>query len=1282
MEGKMVNKTKIILIILILVTATNLTSHAQTIGEAIVTYSLQSGNNKSRGLAYCTHWAMPGLYVADYDDNILYAYSLKVGLIAMPLENIDTLSLDPDFEHPRGLAYGEYNGIPYLYALTSNDFDGDGVYDSRLWRIELSSMDTDWIDLNASEFGLDGKVVFGLTYNGGRVYISYDTSHHLSDLWQVRHGIMKLKVYEAEKPNNWWVKAGSGDADAVEQHMPNSGRWTDQDSTYSRAPAFGLAYMDLDSNQYLWGTSYAKYIYLADGLTGRGIFYFDSPGGGNIQGLAYGGGYLWAVDDIDGTDQLHKIKVKGDYDVPVQGSRNVRHLSVKLKSTTVTPVICHLKHNFAAVHTNSYRPSQNHDNDSPDIDHNGEASWVSMSYTPAGDTSARQYYYQVEFSGNLSSDTSRWSRYETDFWNSDYQHFVYPHLCDSSGASKYEGYIECSGDDDKVYGLSDTTAYSNFWNQLKSDIEDEYGSDAQFGNTYWLIRNMHEFIKENYQYGNTSDTLKGHHSYNPSNFKLELIFDGDPGNDLMSCSTSAFALAGLCKYKNIPARWIGTTKWRGDWDDNEDGIWDDGEKAVDETFHRWIEAWLGETYGWQRFDPTPGGTGPNFMKLSEVAFADFNGDGRTDVFYSGDISSKSNKDSICDAEEDSEEENKWCASYDGTSGWIELNNSSIKVADLAFGDFNGDGKADVFRADGSKWQVSYGGTEKWEELTNSSLGIDDIAFGDFNGDGVTDVFRATGSVWKYCSGGNGKWVRLNTSNITLPNFAFGDFDGDGVTDVFRADGNNWHISYGGREDWDTLSGSSSLLVSDLAFADFDGDGDTDIFNATGSNWRVSDKFPGKWRKLISSTYTLDDLGFGDFNGDGKTDVFRANGTEWYVSYSGNSKWSELNTGEYDQFRLMGGSACGVSTGDLVLTIGSGYHEPFYRQKDFCQRYNSVPRYESSLLWEDDIYIESTWSNACFIKIDSPKKTLYTKTPEIKWSCTGRWDMDPSATVSIYLQRMESDGVTEDGGPEVLESGLPYDTGSVTVDLSNCDAGYYRFDVIKDGDSRTGAKGNVLGILPDLETTITSIDTKDYGTSGDKYVITMSVRIENVGTKPCDDFEVKWSGSPVIEAETSSDGPTQPLDQYPATKTITVGGMSEGDSVEMSNSWLVDKSLYDGLTNGTRKGFFSISCEADEPDVIEELRESNNKASYTLTSLDEGFFKNPEAELDKIIDQNPEVDRGIIEAVSQDILQELLNSPDGVDPGPWITHQAGITTVWQTAPDLLTGEQVRAEQPRQ
>ena len=205
----------------------------------------------------------------------------------------------------------------------------------------------------------------------------------------------------------------------------------------------------------------------------------------------------------------------------------------------------------------------------------------------------------------------------------------------------------------------------------------------------------------------------------------------------------------------------------------------------------------------------------------------------------------------------------------------------MRLPDLAFGDFTGDGKTDVFRADGTHWYISEGGTGSWRQLNTSAVRLPDLAFGDFTGDGKTDVFRADGTHWYISEGGTGSWRQLNTSAVRLPDLAFGDFTGDGKTDVFRADGTHWYISEGGTGSWRQLN-TSAVRLPDLAFGDFTGDGKTDVFRADGTHWYISEGGTGSWRQLNTSAVRLPDLAFGDFTGDGKTDVLSTDKLPWLL----------------------------------------------------------------------------------------------------------------------------------------------------------------------------------------------------------------------------------------------------------------------------------------------------------------------------------------------------------------------------------------------------------------
>src|SRR5215475_1296558 len=136
--------------------------------------------------------------------------------------------------------------------------------------------------------------------------------------------------------------------------------------------------------------------------------------------------------------------------------------------------------------------------------------------------------------------------------------------------------------------------------------------------------------------------------------------------------------------------------------------------------------------------------------------------------------------SICDAA------GAWFTSDGGTGPWIKINESCVPPEKLRGGDFNGDGKTDVFTTWGGEWRVSFGGNTAWQIINTSAFDVSDLRFGDFNGDGKTDVFAAWGGKWHVSSGGTTSWNDHNTSVVGVADLRFGDWNGDGKTDVFAS----------------------------------------------------------------------------------------------------------------------------------------------------------------------------------------------------------------------------------------------------------------------------------------------------------------------------------------------------------------------------------------------------------------------------------------------------------------------------------------------------------------
>ena len=249
-------------------------------------------------------------------------------------------------------------------------------------------------------------------------------------------------------------------------------------------------------------------------------------------------------------------------------------------------------------------------------------------------------------------------------------------------------------------------------------------------------------------------------------------------------------------------------------------------------------------------------------------------------------------------------------------GFLEVRGNTYNVdtsLELDVGDFNGDGRADVFQATGAVWAYSPSGRREWHVLNYSGLRLDRLALGDFNGDGKTDVFSRQGDQWLVSYGGTSAWTPLHAGpKIDMHSYRFGDFDGDRKTDVFRANGSHFYYSSSGATAWRELA-TSRKKIGELRLGDFDGDGKTDVFSLANGQWSVSYGGTTQWRRLNQRLSShLGELVFADFNGDRRTDVARGGDDRWVVSYGGTTPWRTLNTGALAPLTLM---LLGDFTGD-------------------------------------------------------------------------------------------------------------------------------------------------------------------------------------------------------------------------------------------------------------------------------------------------------------------------------------------------------------------------------
>jgi hypothetical protein len=205
-------------------------------------------------------------------------------------------------------------------------------------------------------------------------------------------------------------------------------------------------------------------------------------------------------------------------------------------------------------------------------------------------------------------------------------------------------------------------------------------------------------------------------------------------------------------------------------------------------------------------------------------------------------------------------------------------------------DFNGDGKPDLARGDGSIFLSNGDGT--FSQGTTINLGknvsFNFIATADFNGDGKPDLLAQT-STFFYVLLGNGDGTFQVTTPITtnigtqIFSVVVADVNRDGKADVIGKSGSQLFVFLGRG---DGTFGTATIYTplangfSGFTVADFNGDGkldiavDGDIANAIGPVGVMLGNGDGTFQAAKLSTGVNSPFGIaaGDFNGDGKIDL--------------------------------------------------------------------------------------------------------------------------------------------------------------------------------------------------------------------------------------------------------------------------------------------------------------------------------------------------------------------------------------------------------------------------
>jgi len=285
-----------------------------------------------------------------------------------------------------------------------------------------------------------------------------------------------------------------------------------------------------------------------------------------------------------------------------------------------------------------------------------------------------------------------------------------------------------------------------------------------------------------------------------------------------------------------------------------------------------------------------------------IAVADFNGDGKPDLF----VSTYSSPTVLL-------------GNGDGTfSTGPAISLPSSESNNAAVADFNGDGNMDVAVSlpDASQIVVLLGnGDGSFTEMPPiPAPGVSSVAVGDFNGDGKPDLLFADAGNWEIVvllGKGDGTFAAPTPTPIAVisgePQIAaIGDFNGDGILDVATTD---FPYTPGDPGSGTDVPGAVTILIGkgdgtftampeapatgfsplDITTGDFNGDGILDLAVANLYS-ETPEEEPGTVTVLLGNgdgtfkaTAISPTTGFlphsvrvGDFNGDGKADLVTAN----------------------------------------------------------------------------------------------------------------------------------------------------------------------------------------------------------------------------------------------------------------------------------------------------------------------------------------------------------------------------------------------------------------------
>jgi hypothetical protein len=243
--------------------------------------------------------------------------------------------------------------------------------------------------------------------------------------------------------------------------------------------------------------------------------------------------------------------------------------------------------------------------------------------------------------------------------------------------------------------------------------------------------------------------------------------------------------------------------------------------------------------------------------------------------------------------------------FEGCGLYVGADNhfNTDMIYETAVGDFDGDGRDDVFLANGTAWWYSSAGLTEWRFLRASTARVADLRFGKFDYDQRTDVLLAAGGNWYVSYGGTGSPLWIRSDGTSLFDCVFGDFNNDGTTDALRTNGSTWSIAYHATGPWMFVR-DSWVRAEDLRVADFTNDHFDDVFWIESNTWNLWNPATNVWTRdtrkpVLNSDMPL--LVVADFDGDGRADLAKTQGDDWIWLRTGSLEWALLR-GSAGQFQ--------------------------------------------------------------------------------------------------------------------------------------------------------------------------------------------------------------------------------------------------------------------------------------------------------------------------------------------------------------------------------------------